>query len=443
MSYQQAMASGDYREAIALLDQLLQTDPSQPKLWYTKALASLSLGQTDAAIIAIDQALRLNPDMAITHRLLGKAQSQRGDIEGAISAYKQATRLYLNQQDKINAQSCLQLINNLQPKPTGLISSQDFLAQARAKIEQGQYRQALQDINWMLQLEPDNVTILSQRALIHARCHNRTAALKDLAYAIKLEPHNLQLRLQQGEMHLLLGNIDSALADFSALLSLNVLDPLQIYQLRGETYAKINQHQLACKDFSAVIAKDTHNAACYRARGYSNEILGQLSEALNDYRQAAILHLNQGNSAAYQELQYDIQSLEIQLQTQQAEENRIIRVPIKNWIGGTPTVEVMFNGCVRFDMTLDTGAVMTGLTQTMGTLLNVIPTRTGQFQVADGRIVENPIGRVQSIALDQAKVKNLSVSISPTGNMGLLGQNFLCRFDMRILRDEIELHPLR
>ncbi|NEQ54675.1 MAG: hypothetical protein F6K11_31865 [Leptolyngbya sp. SIO3F4] len=168
----------------------------------------------------------------------------------------------------------------------------------------------------------------------------------------------------------------------------------------------------------------------------------KLADALNDYRQAAVLHLNQGNSDAYQELQYDIQSLETQLQEQQAEEKRIIRIPIKNWIGGTPTVEVIFNGCNRFDMTLDTGAAITGLTQTMGNLLNVIPTKTGHFQVADGRIVEKPIGRVQSIALDQAKIENLSVAISPTGNIGLLGQNFLCRFDIRILRDEIELRRL-
>ncbi|NEQ52968.1 MAG: tetratricopeptide repeat protein, partial [Leptolyngbya sp. SIO3F4] len=298
MNYQQAIQQGDYVGAIAMLDQLLQTEPSQPKLWHTKAVAHLSLGQPDAAIIAIDQALRLNPEMAIAHRLLGKARSQNGDAAGAIKAYKQATRFYLNQQDKANAQSCLQQIEQLQPKSTGLISANNFLAQATAKIQQGNYRQALQDINWMLQLEPNNTNILAQRGMLHAHCHNRDAAIKDFAYAMQLEPNNPNLRLQRGEMHLLLGNIDNALADFSALLSLKALDPTRIYQLRGETYAKINQHKLACKDFSEVLASDPQNAASYQGRGHSNEATGQLADALNDYRQAAVLHLNFPDSDA-------------------------------------------------------------------------------------------------------------------------------------------------
>ena len=442
MSYQQAMQTGDYEGAIALLDQLLKADPAQPKLWHIKAVAQLSLGQANAAVIAIDQALRLNPDMAIAHRLLGKALRQIGDKQGAISAYKQATRLYLNQQDKDNAQICLQHIEALNPQPKELISSQDFTAQVTAKIQQGKYRQALQDIDWMLQLDPNNVTLLAQRGMVHAHCYNQVAALKDFAYAMDLEPHNPSLRLQRGEMHLLLGNFDNALADFSALLSLNALDPMHLYRLRGETYAKVNQHKLACQDFSQVLEKDAQNAASYQGRGLSNEALGNLADALSDYRQAAVLHLNQGNSAAYQELQYDIQSLETQLKEQQAEENKIIRIPIKRRHHGTLMVTVTINNCQQFDMRLDTGASTTFLTGAMGNALKIIPTRAQRFQYIDGRILETAVGRVQSIALDRAKVENLSVAICPTGNFAVLGQNFLCRFDMHILSDEIELRRL-
>lgn len=443
MSYQQAMQAGDYKGAIAILDQHLKTEPDQPKLWHTKAVAYLSLGQPEAAIVAIDQALRLNPEMAIAQRLAGKAHRQLGDTQSAIDAYKRAARLYLDQQDKANAQICLNQIEQLQPTPTELVSSQTFLAETTAKIERGQYRQALQDLDWLLQLDPNDINILAQRGLLHARCHNHSAALKDFAYAIQVEPNNANLRLQRGEMHLLLGNMDNALADFSALLSLNTVDSLVIYRLRGETYAKTHQYKLAHQDFSQVLTQDPHNADAYQQRGHSNESLGQLTDALSDYRQAAMLYLNQGNSIAAQELQYDIQSLEAQLQGQEKDENEIIRVPIKNWFGGTPTVEVIINGCNRFDMTLDTGASMTCLTKTMAHLLNVIPTRTGHFEVADGRVVEEPIGRIQSIAVDRAKVDNISVSIMPTGNVGLLGQNFLCRFDMRVLKDEIEFRHLQ
>ncbi|MEL7226438.1 MAG: tetratricopeptide repeat protein, partial [Cyanobacteria bacterium J06576_12] len=143
MSYQQAMQAGDYGGAIATLDTLLQIDPNQPKLWYTKAIALLSLKQPTAAIVAIEQALRLNPNMAIAHRLLAKAYRQTGDTSAAIMAYKQATRLYVKTQDKTNAQACLAKIEALRPNAEPLISSKGFLDDAIAAAQQGNYRKAL------------------------------------------------------------------------------------------------------------------------------------------------------------------------------------------------------------------------------------------------------------------------------------------------------------
>ena len=166
MSYQQAMQAGDYGVAIATLETLLQNDPNQPKLWYTKAVALLSLKQPTAAIIAIEQALRLNPNMAIAHRLLAKAHRQTGDTSKAIMAYKQATRLYLNAQDRTNAQACLAEIETLRPNTEPLISSKGFLDDAIAATQQGNYRKAIQDLNWLLQLETHNVEALVQRIAV-------------------------------------------------------------------------------------------------------------------------------------------------------------------------------------------------------------------------------------------------------------------------------------
>ena len=59
--------------------------------------------------------------------------------------------------------------------------------------------------------------------------------------------------------------------------------------------------------------------------------------------------------------------------------------------------------------------------------------------MADGWIAENSVGFVRSAAVAQARVDNLEVAITPTASEGLLGQNYLWRYDIRILRTEVEL----
>lgn len=441
MSYQQAMQAGDYGDAIATLETLLQTDPNQPKLWYTKAVALLSLQQPAAAIIAIEQALRLNPNMAIAHRLLAKAHRQTGDTSAAIMAYKQATRLYLKAQDKTHAQACLGEIETLQPNAEPLISSKGFLDDAIAAAQQGNYRKALQDLNWLLQLDPQNVDALVQRSFAHAQCHNADAAIRDMAKAVELAGQAPTIQLKRGELYLLLGHIESAIADFSTLLENKATDPAQLYYLRGRALQDIHSLEQAFKDFSQALKQQPNNANYYQARGQICEDQGHLEESLTDYQQAKRLYLNQGNLAAHQQLQHTIHTVETQLRTLKQQQERIIRIPIKSFSGGTPVVEVIFNDSCPFDMVLDTGASKTFLTQTMGRLLNITPIKLGRFCMADGRIVESPIGIVNSIALGSARVERLRVGISPTGNEGLLGQNFFGRYNMHILQNTIELHP--
>ncbi|MEM9163080.1 MAG: tetratricopeptide repeat protein, partial [Cyanobacteria bacterium P01_F01_bin.4] len=435
---------------IAQLESLLQADPAQPELWQAKATALISSGQPEAAVVAVEQAIRLNPQLAAAHRLLGKAHAQLGDTQGAVAGYKQAARCYLDQQDKVGAQACLSQIEQLRPAPPQqtssqplvqpLISSKSFLDQVATKGQQGQYGEALEDLNWLLQFEADNVKALAQRALLRAKLHNRQAAVQDMARAIELAPDDPTLRLQRGQMRLSLGDGQGAIADLTPLLQSKAINPVEVYTLRGLAHQQLKDTESAFKDFSNALGIDPQNADCYRARGGVYEAMGNLEEALADYRQAATLYLDQGDWFAHRSLQRQIENLQPDLQAQKDEATRIIRVPIKYLVGNTPIIEMIFNGSCAFDMVLDTGASITQITQTMANLLNVIPTGTKRFRVADGWLVENPVGFVRSAAIDRAQVDNLEVAICSTSSEGLLGQNFLWRYDVRILRTEVELY---
>ena len=89
---------------------------------------------------------------------------------------------------------------------------------------------------------------------------------------------------------------------------------------------------------------------------------------------------------------------------------------------------------------LDIGGNTTQITQKMAHSLNVMPTGTKRLRMADGWIVEMPVGFVRSVAIDRAQVNDMEVAISATASSGLLGQDFLWRYDVRISRTEVTLY---
>ena len=117
-------------------------------------------------------------------------------------------------------------------------------------------------------------------------------------------------------------------------------------------------------------------------------------------------------------------------------------LPIKRREGGTPVVEVTFNGKQSFEMLFDTGATGTVITPAMAKALNVKEEGQVTAHTAGGK-VSNSLGRVASAQAGSIVVKNLEVLINPHIPIGLLGQNFYGNRDVTIKEKVIELKPRR
>ncbi len=115
--------------------------------------------------------------------------------------------------------------------------------------------------------------------------------------------------------------------------------------------------------------------------------------------------------------------------------------PIKRRSGGTPVIDVTFNGNRTFEMLVDTGATGTVITRSMAQSLQIPLVGAGRFTLADGRSVLFPIGRLQSLSIDGATIRDVNVAITPDTADGLLGHDFLGNYDIKIKRDVIEFYP--
>jgi predicted aspartyl protease len=117
-------------------------------------------------------------------------------------------------------------------------------------------------------------------------------------------------------------------------------------------------------------------------------------------------------------------------------------IPIKRRAGGTPVIDVTFNGNQQFEMIVDTGASGTVITQKMATALAVIPVGTARANTASSKAVQFPIGYVNSMEVEGVKINKIAVAIAGAElETGLLGHDFFGDYDITIKRDVVEFRP--
>lgn len=120
----------------------------------------------------------------------------------------------------------------------------------------------------------------------------------------------------------------------------------------------------------------------------------------------------------------------------------VFTAPIKRRIGGTPIVEVTFNGQQQFEMIVDTGASGTVITQDMANALGIIPVGKAKANTASSRAVEFPVGYVNSMAVGGVIVNKVAVAIAGAElETGLLGHDFFGNYDVTIKRNVVEFRP--
>jgi aspartyl protease family protein len=111
--------------------------------------------------------------------------------------------------------------------------------------------------------------------------------------------------------------------------------------------------------------------------------------------------------------------------------------------GGVPVIDVVFNQRKTFEMLVDSGAGITVITRPMATALGlgtaqVVDYRT--FSTANG-LTKMPIVYLNAVTVGGLTKTQVPVAIAgPDMDIGLLGQDFLQRYDVSLRGSRIEFH---
>ncbi|HEY9825339.1 MAG TPA: retropepsin-like aspartic protease [Stenomitos sp.] len=118
-------------------------------------------------------------------------------------------------------------------------------------------------------------------------------------------------------------------------------------------------------------------------------------------------------------------------------------VSIKRRDNGVPVIEVGFNQRKSFEMLVDSGASLTVITRQMAAALGITPAhvvRSVTARTANGQ-TQMPIVYVNTMTVGGLTTTQVPVAIAgPDLEIGLLGQDFLQRYDVSLRRDRIEFH---
>jgi tetratricopeptide (TPR) repeat protein len=171
---------GNHPGAIEDYTLALQLNCESIESYFGRALARLAIAEPTKALEDVKHILNIKPNHAPAYSLQATAYRTLGDTQAAIASLKEAAQIYLEQKDTVNCRRCLDTIGQIQAtqkRAVMVTEIENFLGSAVNKVKQGQYHAALEDFNWLLQVDPQNAKTLSYRGMVHCKLGNYQGAI--------------------------------------------------------------------------------------------------------------------------------------------------------------------------------------------------------------------------------------------------------------------------
>lgn len=203
----------DWAGGIAALDKCLQLDPEDNEAWYWKAVAYDEMGDAGAARAELDALLAADDSLADAWHFRSQLRAGELDFEGALADISRALELepkeaefhlqrgkLLSQMaekpewaDRIN--DAVQALSEAVRLAPQLAEAYDWRAFAR--LQAGDDRGELADLDALLALEPANADAYRRRYECRLVCGDRDGAAMDWLYFCKLQPGAIMVPLAE------------------------------------------------------------------------------------------------------------------------------------------------------------------------------------------------------------------------------------------------------
>ncbi|MDZ7959928.1 MAG: tetratricopeptide repeat protein [Aulosira sp. DedQUE10] len=336
--------SGEILQAVSDYTEALKLNPQSVEAYYSRALARVALKNLPGALEDVECAIRLNYHYAAAYSLRGMVRRKQGYIQDAIANFKKAAELYLEQKDKENCRLCLERIKQLQPpekpavqqpnSPNIIIKSEkEYFTQLLNKAEKGDTREAIEDLNWVLQADPQDAQAYCCRGVVRCKMGNYQGAIADFNQALRLNFQDAIVYRNRGKARYELGDYQGAIADFNQALQIQPQDAL-VYVARGNAYRAISNYLGAIQDYSQAILINPEDAQAYYNRGITHTLLEEIAAASADYQKAASIFLEKEDWENYHQVLNSLSKIQKSLPETKNQKYNLLRQRLLRMVGG-------------------------------------------------------------------------------------------------------------
>ncbi|MFK7923265.1 MAG: tetratricopeptide repeat protein [Bacteroidia bacterium] len=227
--------------------------------WFDEGENYLAEGELRKAEGAYTKAMNMSSGSVIVFNNRGHVRRLLGDYYGAIADFKRAIELA----DDDYAIGYLNLANT--------------------KNTIGDETSALADIERSIELDPTDGVAYQVKGHILSDLEEYEEAATSYREGFKVDPENLYAFYNLGRLFLTQDMYDSALVSFNTAVQMGGTDDEDIYNYRGLTFARLDEHRKAIDDFNKAIAIEDEDPAHYFNRAISYKGLGMYDSAYKDF----------------------------------------------------------------------------------------------------------------------------------------------------------------
>ncbi|MFA5896231.1 MAG: tetratricopeptide repeat protein [Thermoplasmata archaeon] len=207
-----------------------------------RASARLLAGQTRwrECLEVVETFLRRRPNDPAVLELKGDVLSSLGRRPEALAAYEAAQAL-----DPSNG-NVKQKIEEVRVDVPGLLS------RALIASASGNYAQALNLFDDILEVEPSNVNALIGKAVAYRRSGKLQEALNCLDLVLNIQPNNAAALLNRGNLHVERGDFDAALETYDKLVTLAPADE-EAWAAQADVFVRVGRDDDALRAYAEAL----------------------------------------------------------------------------------------------------------------------------------------------------------------------------------------------
>lgn len=263
-----------YPSAVAAYDESLRLDPNRVSVLLAKGSALAALRQRDRALETYRRALAVEPANDTAQRevakLLAAAARWRESLEAAdallvrrpndVVALQLKGDILTNMGRRPEALAAYEAAAAIDPSDSNLkqkieevrVDVPGLLSRALIASASGNYPQALNLFDDILEVEPGNVNALIGKAVAYRRSGKLSEALNCLDLVLNFQPTNASALLHRGHLLVERGDLDGALVSYGKLVAITPQDE-EAWIAQGDALVKLGRTPDAVRSFGEAL----------------------------------------------------------------------------------------------------------------------------------------------------------------------------------------------